>query len=60
MIPFEDEEQLLEMRKQDAHREGYKACQDGLYQEDNPYDLLEEPELHDAWEDGFWDARFDE
>lgn len=33
--------------------EGWQAYQDGIRSKDNPYDIVSEPQAHDAWRDGW-------
>lgn len=49
------------MNKSDAYWEGYNAYLDGKYAGDNPYNTWgpEEP-LWEEWNNGYWDAGWDD
>lgn len=40
-----------------GHTQGYKAYQAGLYRNDNPYIVDDEPDLYEGWDDGYSDAK---
>ncbi len=44
----------------DARREGYRAYQDDLSRDDNPYDNNDQWELNRAWLEGFMEAAWDD
>jgi hypothetical protein len=44
----------------DARDEGYRAYQNGLSRDDNPFNNNEEWELHLAWEEGRSSAAWDD
>ena len=61
MSQLYDDEVLRNMQKRDAKTEGYEAYQNGLTQDDNPYENVEsEWDLRDAWSEGWSDAAWDD
>jgi hypothetical protein len=50
----------LDFTESDARDEGYRAYQDGLGRDDNPFNNNEEWELHLAWEEGRSSAAWDD
>jgi hypothetical protein len=44
----------------DAREEGYRAYQEGLSHDDNPFNNNEEWDLHLAWEEGRSQAAWDD
>jgi ribosome modulation factor len=44
----------------DARQEGYRAYQDGLSRDDNPYNNNDQWELNQAWLEGFMEAAWDD
>ena len=44
----------------EARDEGYRAYQDGMTSNDNPFNNNEEWELHLAWNEGYYRAAWDD
>ena len=49
-----------ETTESDARDEGYRAYQDGLSRDDNPFNNNDEWELHLAWQEGWGNAAWDD
>lgn len=44
----------------DARDEGYRAYQNGLSRDDNPFNNNDEWDLHLSWEEGYGNAAWDD
>lgn len=51
---------LKKQELEDAFREGYSAYQNGIHIHDNPYDYHTQRELADEWDDGYYEAGWDD
>ena len=56
----ENEEYYLWEQKVDAQNDGYRAYQNGLNRNDNPFNNNDEWDLHLAWLDGYMQAAQDD
>jgi hypothetical protein len=51
---------MTDFTESDAREAGYRAYQNGLSRDDNPFNNNEEWELHLAWEEGRSSAAWDD
>lgn len=51
---------MMDEDRKQAYEEGYRARQDGENKDDNPYVRPEHEELYRAWQEGYYDAAWDD
>ena len=51
---------MTDYTESDARDDGYRAYQDGLSSDDNPYNNHDDWDLHLAWNEGWSNAAWDD